>query len=333
MFRNILDMLRAYREKQKQTKNADKEWDEWNEWNDDIRTVPYALDHCTQHCRHPICRRVIRGNERINLDQEACQCSLEPPPATTSKYQVPIQEFSEEDIAAVQSTYDHTSKHDLITVNLGTAITLVDLLRQNFHLNLCSRLQWDPRFTPNTLLHGTQYNAAVQSTNGLVDKLFVHLMLLLGPTPNQTRCIELQELQQTLQSVMRLEFFWWQATWCFKQQQQQQQQERIAKADDSHVRKMMKDGFVRARRRYICGRQSVGIRVMMEKLEDIVEMVVGVLVWWSECTRRWAEEEKEEEDEDAESTGLDSSVASFVTAQSHVTGDDSDVNGRDGEKV
>ncbi|KAF5853763.1 hypothetical protein GGP41_006508 [Bipolaris sorokiniana] len=302
-------------------KEDEKEWDEWNEWNEDIRTVPYRLDHCTQHCRRPICRSVTRGKERRNVDQGACLCSLEPPPATDSISQVQIQQFSEEDIAVVQATYNRTNKQDFITVNLATAITLVDLLRQTYYLNLCSRLQWDPDFTSNVLLHSDQYYAATQSTNELVDKLFVHLMLLLAPMPNQTRYIEVQELEQTMQSVMRLEFFWWQSQWCFKQQG------RIPREDDLHVR-MMKDGFVRARRRYISGKQSMGVQVMMEKLEDIVEMAVSVLVWWSEYTSQLAVEIEE-----AESIGLDSSVASFVSAQSYIASDESDADGRDREKV
>ena len=94
-----------------------------------------------------------------------------------------------------------------------------------------------------------------------------------------------------------------------------------------HVR-MMKDGFVRARRRYISGKQSMGVQVMMEKLEDIVEMAVSVLVWWSEYTSQLAVEIEE-----AESIGLDSSVASFVSAQSYIASDESDADGRDREKV
>ncbi|KAJ5063177.1 hypothetical protein J3E74DRAFT_445604 [Bipolaris maydis] len=297
------------------------EWDKWNEWNEDIRTVPYKLDHCTQHCMRPICRSVTRSKERRNVDQGACLCSLEPrqPAATDWTAAVQLQQLSEQDLAAVQRAYERTNKHDVITVNLATAITLVDLLRQTYHLQLPSRLQWDPDFTPSVLVHKTQYNAAIQSTNDLIDKLFVHLMLLM---PNQTRHIEVHELQRTMHSVMRLEFFWWQATWCFKQQQQ----ERMPKEGDPQVRRMMKDGFVRARRRYIFGKQSVGMQAMMEKLEDVVEMVVGVLVWWSRCTRPWAVE-----NEDAESVGLESSVASFVLALSHFTSDESDADGRNAE--
>lgn len=300
----------------------EKEWDKWNEWNEDIRTVPYKLDHCTQHCRRPICRRVTRGNERRSVDPGACLCFLEPPPVTEATNQVLTKPFFEEDIAVVQATYERTDKQDFIIVNLETSMTLVDMLRPSFHLDLCSRLQWDPDFTPDVLVHSSYYSAALQSANDLVGKVFVHLMILLGPVPNHTRYITVQELEQTMQSVMRLEFFWWQALWCFKQE------ERIPRDEDCHVRRMMKDGFVRARRRYICRKQSMGIQVMMEKLEDIVGMVVSVLVWWSEYTRQWAEDIA-----DAESIGLDSSVASFVSALSHFASDESDTDGGDVENV
>jgi hypothetical protein len=75
-----------------------------------------------------------------------------------------------------------------------------------------------------------------------------------------------------MQGAMRLEIFWWVSEWCLLN--------KVRRTDNCVTRALnLKGGFYVARKAWIRGASSKGIKVLLERMDRIVELVVAVLLW------------------------------------------------------
>lgn len=272
-----LEQFPAYGEK-------DGDWEEWKRNSDQVTVNDHDIDHCIRHCMHLICRDITDKDRKRNMEPKACRCCRRLPLLEeTSSNQERISCLRLQDILAAQRAYEKTGHDETITLKLGPATALVKKMRSMGYLNLTKYLRASKQFTGDTTLHRAQYLAATRAANILISKLLNYLSITLSPLKNQTRTLTIAQLVKEMTETMRLDIFWWMSEWCFRNQ--------VERSDNAMERaRKLKGYFGMARRNWINETMSRGVKVLFERMEGVVEMVVAVLLWWSRMEFVSAEE-------------------------------------------
>ncbi|CAA9961117.1 hypothetical protein PTMSG1_04501 [Pyrenophora teres f. maculata] len=94
------------------------------------------------------------------------------------------------------------------------------------------------------------------------------------------------ELETEMQDVMHLEALWWGAEWCLCKVLSKKYSER-------RRRSMLRGAMVTALIQRSEGEQKRGMNLVMDRVDEVVRRVMGVLVWWDGVNRAVEIEEEE----------------------------------------
>jgi hypothetical protein len=249
------------------------EWEEWKQNNVIVPINEQSTDHCVQHCEHTVCRNVRSKNKRRNIEPQSCTCEQLAILEKITFDQERISQLRLQDILAAQTAYKSAAYDETVTVELGPATALVEKMRTMGCLDLQKYLRASRDFTARTVRFNAQYSAATRSANDFISKLIIYLSTTLAPLLHQSRSIATKDFVNEMQEAMRLEIFWWVSEWCLPN--------KVRRADDSVTRALnLKRGFYVARKAWIRGTSSKGVKVLVERMDRTVELVIAVLLWW-----------------------------------------------------
>jgi hypothetical protein len=271
------------------------DWENWKQNNMTVTVNEHAIEHCLQHCERIMCRHIGYENDSQNNVPTPCTCSLPPMLEETPFNQDRISRLRLQDILAAQRTTNVTTSSDTITLELHSANAIVKKLHSMGYLDFARYLRACPYFTKKTILYDTQYVVATRAANVLISKILVYLSTTLSPLENQRRTLPVADLMRELQGALRVDIFWWVSEWCFRHA--------VRRTDDAAERANgLKTGFGVARREWISGTLDMGVNVLEDRMERVVELVVAVLQWWDQretkekaCEERGAQYVSDEE--------------------------------------
>jgi hypothetical protein len=206
-----------------------------------------------------------------------------------------ISKLTRKGLTKARSAYQNTPKDKVITIELDTAIALMEKLCLMGLIHVGSHLRASTSFTPSTLYVDEYYEDAIRSANHLVHKIFAYLTTILTYSnfPLQSRTLTTGALEAEMQATMRLEIFWWIVEFCLRNS--------IRAGDDVATKYgRLINHFFSAHtlwHRVMSGREEEmirkcniagqnfdieGMRVLVEKMQEVVREVVGMLAWWYE---------------------------------------------------
>jgi hypothetical protein len=215
--------------------------------------------HCILHCNYLVCKR------RIYLDNECaishdCHCMpLSAPPASISLEALSM-------LVAKESCAD-ARKDDHFVVYYPAALEMIQKFRNRGHLDLWHFLLSSPSYTKSTIHTPTRHATAAKAANSFILNGMEDTLDSICGFPNkQSRVITVQELEESLETTLRLDCVAWAERWVYRGEE-----------------KITWDWFASEMR------NRKGLQVLVEKAREYVRDVVGALIWW-DMQRREVEE-------------------------------------------
>ena len=269
---------------------------------DDENKSACDVDHCTLHCKHNVCQYLCKLEKKTNIEPKPCtqDCKNNAVShAAVSIDRARIHSISRKNLAATKRAYLHVNKAATITVELRSATALIEKLRNQNLLDFRSHLHRHPHYTYSTLYKAAQYCHAARAADSLVDKIFDYFMFTLSYLPKYSRHMSIAELGKEMRDFMHLKVVLWASEWCLWND--------LAEDDDELTRSSKLEAGVG----HLLKRQSKdtvkeGVDAVINRVDELVERVMAVLVWWDGVG-------KGVEIEDAEFEGSDWSVESLVS--------------------
>lgn len=254
----------------------EEEWEEWKQWNDHVSPANLDLNHCACiiHCEHTLCYKFIRYNKASKSLAKTCNCSTASPPKKAPVNRERIARITEEDVNAAQSAYMGTDKARPITIDLESCCEIVQRMHNIGVLQLDMQYWHDYLLSTSPFINRDYHWAMALSGSRLAGKILFLLDNMLYHFDGYTHSFEIAELERMLKDAMRVEAFWWLSRWVFKDRFRHSGQKRSREQN-------LRRGFGLARCQWIGGRHRSGVQALAGRLEDVVELVVSVLVWWS----------------------------------------------------
>ncbi|RAR02570.1 hypothetical protein DDE82_005658 [Stemphylium lycopersici] len=269
---------------------------EWEKWKACIEAVPSpygGTNHCNQHCRRRACRTTTHYDKKRHIVQRACECNSQTALKDDASDDKRASHLTSKCVTNAQCVYKVASKDAFLTLGLDSSTSLVRKLRAMGSLDIRSHLRRHCDFTPSTLRYRNDYRAATRSANQFIGKLILYLQITLSTLPGQKSRISITGLEGAMKEAMRLELFWWMAEWCLPN--------RLKGWDDKRTKAAkLAAGYSHARKAWVDGKVDKGVEALWQRIEEVVETVVSVLVWWSELEKQESCEMAKQIEEDAQ---------------------------------
>jgi len=271
------------------------------ELNDEDKSTCNA-DHCTLHCKHKVCRYLRKLGKRGNIEPKPCthDCGKSAVAhAAISINLARIHSLSRKNLAATKRSYLRVNKEATMTVELSSAMAAVEKLRNQHLLDFRSHLHRHPHYTYSTLYKASQYHHAARAADNLIDEILDYFTFTLAHLAENSRHMSIAELEKEMQDFMHLKVLWWAAEWCLWND--------LCKDDDELTRSLkLEAGMGHLLKRQLKDAAKEGVDAVMNRVDELIERVMAVLVWWDRVG-------KGAEFEDAEFEGSDWSVESVVS--------------------
>ncbi|EDU43699.1 predicted protein [Pyrenophora tritici-repentis Pt-1C-BFP] len=249
---------------------------------------PYDPHHCNLHCPHHVCKSLRKLDEKNHIAPKPCiHNDRHAPPIFRGPFNLSrIPSLSRRSFAATKRAYGLNDKAGKIRVELTSAIALVQKLRDEKRLDFCCHLLSHPHYTWNAVYKRSQFQPAAHAADALVDKLLEYLRCMLSRFPTLMREVTIAQLEKEMQDFMYLEVLWWAAEWCLCKAPSKKDSERKR---GSMLRRAMVTALVQRSE----GKQRRGVDLVMNRADEVVNRVMGVLVWWDGVNRDVEIEEEE----------------------------------------
>jgi len=269
---------------------------------DDEDKGTHNADHCTLHCKHNVCRYLRKLEKKRNIEPKPCthDCGKSSVAhAAISINLAQIHSLSRKNLAATKRSYLRVNKEATMTVELSSATAVVENLRNQHLLDFRSHLHRHPHYTYSTLYKASRYHHAARAADNLIDEIFDFFTFTLAHLPENSRHMSIAELEKEMQDFMHLKVLWWASEWCLWND--------LGKEDDELTRSLkLEAGMGYLLKRQLKDAVKEGVDAVMNRVDELIERVMAVLVWWDRVG-------KGVEIEDAEFEGSDWSVESVVS--------------------
>lgn len=238
-------------------------WTNGSDNDNNIGAQDACMQHCVTHCTQNVCRINGSQNKASSIEeQKTCNCRSLDKSITESFDEEMINSMTRKDVENAKRLFERMYDDEIITINLDTAILLLGKLRDMDLVDVRFHLIHSSRFTPSTLHDRGSYLRATKDANNLFIGFRKYFETSLNLIPERAVKVRLQDLVWGLQTCMRLDVLWWISRWCLPRTMK------------------MRDRFAISIGRANRGEYEDGIKVVFERVEELVRQTVGVLVWW-----------------------------------------------------
>ncbi|CAO2649844.1 Nn.00g011360.m01.CDS01 [Neocucurbitaria sp. VM-36] len=178
-------------------------WDHWEEDDDDFGVQDAYMQHCIVHCNQRVCRWNTQHTKSAEGKEWKCTRRCESRksnlPAVPAFGKDSLDKLTRKAVEVADRAYEKMNGQEMLTIDLQSALAIVERLNNIGILDFKFHLIGSPRFTASTLLHGRDYVRAAMDANSFIKKLSAYFSTSLTLLPGQTRPISICDLEEEMQ--------------------------------------------------------------------------------------------------------------------------------------